>query len=232
MQHSSVWLRRLSARDTLSGAPGSSVAAINTTTLPDGAIVWVADKLSDYQLQRLGGLVVDGDKVIAAAPVGQWVSLRTKTRVMFGSIRPSLASAPVPIEAGPTLGYLMANTNMVYCELPFDSMIDRSRNLVLGIGWAPSASENNKTVTWRFDVGLMKAGKSLLIIDVTADALNTAVPATVAEYAHTGIVLTPAQWATDPAFDEIHLRITRIATGADPVNPPGIHHIVFVQPLL
>lgn len=230
MQQSSVWLRRLVARDTLAGPPDASLAAINTTTLPDGCIVWVSAELGDYQLQRAGGLVADGVHVITANGPGQWVSLRDKTVVLFGDLRPSLANPPTPIEVGPTMGYLMVVADAVYSEIPLVTRVDRSRNLLVGIGWAPSSAEVGRTVTWRFEIGLMKVGKSVVVIDVTDDV--TVPYGAQAIYVHTSSVLLPAQWGTDPDYDELHLRISRIASGADPVFPPGVHHIVAIEPLL
>lgn len=101
---------------------------------------------------------------------------------------------------------------------------------MIGLAWAPAGSEDAKTVRWVADIGLEYEGANVANIDLSKGVTANA-PAAAASYARTGFVLTPAEWAANPAVDELHVRFTREATASDPAVPPGIHHAVLVQVL-
>lgn len=175
------------------------------------------------------------------SPLGRWIQRLSMTvnslvgpslEITFPQLRPSTASAPTPAEAGPTLGWLMAIGNFVYAEIPLNERVDRSRNIELHLAWAPAGAEVGTTVTWSLDLGFEFTGKDVSVIDLTKTILNIPIPEVSAVYQETEFVLTPAEWATNPLVDEIHVRIGRLASASDPILPPGVHHLEVLQPLL
>jgi hypothetical protein len=152
------------------------------------------------------------------------------TDVVFPQIRIGLgATAPAIIEAGPTTGWLFAVGSLAYSETPLHPRLNRTQNIVVGIGWAPSGSQAGRTVTWRLAVLFAELGSTVTVIDETIDALDQAVPPVVATYARSSFVITPAMLAAHPTADELHMRLTRVATAADPAVPPGLHHVAVIQ---
>lgn len=68
-------LRRLSPRLTISGDPSSSLRAINTRPLPNGAMVYIIGVTMNYVLQKDSTAVPVGDIIIAPdSGPGRWVS--------------------------------------------------------------------------------------------------------------------------------------------------------------
>jgi hypothetical protein len=154
------------------------------------------------------------------------------TQIVFPQIRiGGGATAPTLIEAGPTLGWLFTIGDLLYCEVPLPSNVDRTQPVVIGIAWAPSGSEVGKTVRWQTDIGFEENGALVTAISDTRTA-DAAVPAVAATYVRTGISIPAATWAADPDTDEFHIRVTRVASaGAEPVAEPGIHHIAVIFPI-
>lgn len=50
-------------------------------------------------------------------------------------------------------------------------------------------------------------------------------------YVHTPIVV-PAAVFTSTTVDELHLKLSRVASSNDPLSFPGLHHIAVIQQLL
>lgn len=151
--------------------------------------------------------------------------------VTYPSIRiGSGITAPTSAEAGPTLGWVFDINDRCYVEQRIHPLCDRSQNIILGISWAPSGSEAGKTVSWQIDVGGEKDGKSVAIIDATITGTDISVPSTAAEYVRTGLSI-PSSVFSDTDVEELHIRITRIASSSDPTTAPGIHHIAVIQHL-
>lgn len=140
-------------------------------------------------------------------------------------------SRPVPAPKGPTAGWTFQVGDFLYFEVPLHQKLDRTQQIVIGVGWSPNGSQAAKTVTWRIDLAGEKLGIDVTAIGDTTDAVDEAVPATTGLYARTGLLVAAAVYA-DPAIDELHVRLTRLATAADPAADPDVHHIVVVQPLL
>jgi len=175
------------------------------------------------QIQVMAGRALKGMNVNAGT-LAQYV---TYPKWVLGP-----ANAPTNIAAGPTQGWQFAVGNLTYTEAALSPGVDRTQNLVIGVAWAPVAAEAGKTIEWQLDIGFEKAGKSLATIDYTATSGAVAVPATAAIYVHTAMAVAPADWAADPATDELHIRLSRNATANDPVNDPAIHHVAFIQQLV
>ena len=150
--------------------------------------------------------------------------------VSFPQIRTIAGSGtePLPVAAGPTLGWIFQIGDFAYVEFPLHTYLDRTQDIIFGISWAPAGSEGSKNVTWRIDIGAEKVGAIVTDIDETVDAVDVAVPAVVATYVRTGLAI-PAAVFSDPDVDELHVRITRLAATADPAADPGMHHIAVVQ---
>ena len=125
----------------------------------------------------------------------------------------------------------MAINDRVYCEVPLPIGVDRTSDIIVAVGWAPVAAEVAKTVQWQVDAGFESATHLVNAIDFTV-AQEFAVPGTAFEYVRSGQTLPAANWAADPTTDELHLRFTRIAASADPVNDPGLHHIAVIFPMV
>lgn len=153
------------------------------------------------------------------------------TQVIFPPWRVGPANAPTNTVIGPTQGWQFAIGNLVYTEVPIIHGADRTKDITVGVAWAPIGNEAAKVVTWQLDVGFEKAGKSLTTIDATYQAVDQAVPATAGIYVHTAIVIPAADWGADPATDELHIRLSRLVSSADPVTDPGIHHNANIQTL-
>lgn len=146
-----------------------------------------------------------------------------------GDVRIDPATAPVPVAVGPTYGWLFTTVPQcfAYTELQIQPLADRSKPLIVGLGWAPAGSEAGKTAKWTLDIGLEREGSDVAQIDLTK-SMTIAVPDTAAMYARTAFVLTAAEW-DDVGTDELHVRITREASATDPALPPGLHHVVLLQ---
>jgi hypothetical protein len=140
------------------------------------------------------------------------------------------ATAPILIEAGPTLGYLFTIDDVCYGEVPIHPAINREAPVILGCSWAPSGAESSKTVSWKFEVLACKVGAAITTIDATLTAADQPIPTSTGIYSHS-VVVVPASLLEDPDVDEFHFKITRIASSADPTSEPGIHHLVCVQSL-
>ncbi len=150
--------------------------------------------------------------------------------VTMGQVRIGTGSPPIVVEAGPTLGWLFALGNQAYTELVIqESLVDRSKPLVVGVAWAPAVSEVGRTVGWTLDIGLERDGADVATIDLT-QVQNVAVPAIAATYERTGFTLAPAEW-DGVGTDELHVRLTRSASGGVEPTLPGLHHVVLVQQL-
>lgn len=151
--------------------------------------------------------------------------------VMMGSgIRVDPTTPPTQVAVGPTTGWVFsaAFNQYAYVELPLHPAVDRTKPLIVGVGWAPAASEAGRLVTWALDIGLEYEGSNVATIDLVKSQ-TVAVPAVGGEYERTGFVLTPTEWAVN-GVDELHVRFRRAASGAEPTLP-GLHHIVLIHAL-
>lgn len=141
------------------------------------------------------------------------------------------ATAPSTIEAGPSLGYQMGVDYLLYAEEPLHPLRDASRPIICGLGWAPTASEAAKTVTWTLNIGFEEEGHSVAVADFSVSASEIAVPATAALYARTALLIPSASLAAVPGADELHIQITRGASEFGPTSAPAIHHLAVLQPI-
>jgi len=151
--------------------------------------------------------------------------------ITMGAIRLDPTTPPAQIAVGPTTGWVFtgAFNQYAYVELAIQtSLVDRSKPLVVGVGWAPAASEVGCTVKWQLDIGLELEGADIAAIDLTKTE-TAAVPPIAATYGRTGFTLTPAEWNT--GADELHVRFSRAASGGVEPTLPGLHHIVLIQQL-
>lgn len=137
---------------------------------------------------------------------------------------------PARIAIGPTLGWLFVVNEACYVEFPLHPRLDRTRDIVVGVGWAPAGSEVGQFVRWSIDVGAEQEGSNVTVVDATV-AREVAVPPVAADYARTGIMIPAAVFA-DPDVDELHVKLTRLASSNDPAVPPGLHHVAVIQRLL
>jgi hypothetical protein len=178
-----------------------------------------------------------------SGPLGEWaqkVSLDLDAvaeayDITFPTLRLSPTVPPTIVEAGPTLGYLFVPGppgNYLYAESPFHPRVDRSKSVIIGLGWAPAASEVGRTATWSLSIGLEKTGALVTAIDLTKTLSDLAVPAVAATYQRSAFVLSAAEWAADPDTDEMHIRITRLASTGVEATLPGVHHLAVIQPLV
>lgn len=233
MQIASVALRVLTGRPTLSSVPGDSLEGINTTTLPDGALCWVTEVRSLYILSKASTETADGSDIVQpAAGGGRWRRYTSGIDVAFPDLRPGVAAAaPTAATVGPTYGWLLGAGDEVYVENPLASHGNTAQPILVVLAWAPTVAEAGKTVGWQIDVGFEKAGSIVSTIDYT-DLVSVAVPATQYEYTRTIFSIPASSWAADPDSEEIHVRFQRKGTASDPSQPPGVHHVAVIQPLV
>lgn len=146
-------------------------------------------------------------------------------RIIAGSV-----NEPPATEAGPTMGWLFDLFDRAYFEVPLAPMRDPTKDIIIGVGWATSATEANTFVSWQIDVTAMYVGRNLTEVDTTltlSDLPGTA----VALYNHDAFTVPVAD--LDPNGDELHVRLIRYpATGNDASSPPGLHHIIVIQDLI
>lgn len=229
------------ARTILSASSSvlTSLQGIDCTSLEDGATCFVREEPLGtpngglYRYYASSARTPASPTVIDATGGGQWLLESAKTFYDLKAIEIGTGgTAPTSIEAGPTRGWLFAIGDLGYQEFALQPTVDRSKPIIISLGWAPSATEVAKNVSWQLDICKAGVGKNIASIDTTKASAD--VPCgPVAIYIHTGFTLTPAEWgATDPVVDELHVRLQRIAAAADPVSPPGGHHIICIQPLL
>ena len=140
-------------------------------------------------------------------------------------------TAPTVIEINTTLGWLFALGNVAYGESPLSSRRDTAKDVVIGCGWAPSGADPTKFVKWQFDILCAGIGRDVTVIDYTK-SIEVPCPASAAIYQHAAIHLSGPEIAAFPETDELHFRMSRIASSDDPATPPGLHHFVVVTPLL
>ncbi len=185
-------------------------------------------RLANLPLNSGDRLTVDDQNGIRSASMSEIRDIVVGSYVSFPFVR----TAAAIITVGPTAGWLMPvpTINALYVEFPIHPKIDRTQDIIMGISWAPSGSQANKKVSWRVDVGAEKSGSTVTVVDSTIDCVDEICPATIGIYVRSTVSI-PASLLTDVDVDEIHAKITRIASSADPVDP-GIHHIVVVQKLL
>lgn len=143
--------------------------------------------------------------------------------IRFGAVEPA------KVEVGPTVGWLFIVNSTCYVEFPLHPKLDRTRDIVVGVGWAPAGSEAGQFVRWSIDVGAEQEGSNVTVVDATVSR-EVAVPPVAADYARTGISIPAAVFA-DPDVDELHVKLTRLASSNDPAVPPGLHHIAVIQRL-
>lgn len=170
-------------------------------------------------------------------PLGKWRLAVSElldyeaTQVFYPWIRFG-ATVPTVVEAGPTVGWLFGltptdpNTDVCYVEFPI-ALFDRSQPIVFGVAWAPAASDAAANVSWHVDIGAESTGSVVTTIDATVEALDVPAPTVAATYARTGLVIAPAVFA-DPAVDELHCKLYRVASSSAPSLPPGLHHIAII----
>lgn len=181
-----------------------------------------------------------GGQVQIASPLGQWLVEVSRMLddpdpdVRMPAIRrgdpTDAAHYPTVVEGGPSAGYAFANDNWCYIESPLRPSRDRSKPLVIGIGWVPTGNDPLNIVRWEAIFGFEYVGKDVTVTDLTKSVDSDAGGAAL--YKHSSIIVTPAEIAPFPAADEVHMRLQRLTTGNDPATPPALHHIVVVQPLL
>lgn len=151
--------------------------------------------------------------------------------VTMGQIREDPTTPPTKIAVGPTVGWVFdgAFNQYLYTELPIQTLVDHTKPLIVGVAWAPAASEAGRTVKWQLDIGLEREGADVAAIDLTKSQ-TASVPATAAVYERMAFTLSPAEW-DGIGTDELHVRLSRAASGGTEPTLPGLHHIVLVQQL-
>jgi hypothetical protein len=137
------------------------------------------------------------------------------------------ATRPTVGTVGATLGFQMAIGNQLFCELPLHPLLDRTRDITIGVSWAPVGSVAGNLVTWQLNSLALENGALINGAGVAHQAVDQPVPAVAFTYTRTGIVIPAAEIAS--TTDEFHLRISRVASSNDPAADPGIHHIAAIQ---
>lgn len=172
-----------------------------------------------------------GQWILAASKQLDDLANVSKIDIWFPTVRVVPGdSPPTAGSIGPTTGWTFVNGNRVYIESPLLPNRDLSKNLILGIGWAPTGDEPTKTARWQADLGFMSIGKNISTIDATETA--DAPAGGFLLYQHTLITIPPADWLSSPAADELHARVQLVTSGNDPASPPGLHHVAVIQALL
>jgi hypothetical protein len=220
---------------TLSAAASSlvnSLEGISVIGLVDGALCYVRADRTVYRYSESSTEAPDGSRVVAPlSGAGRWLLSSAATVLTFPQLRVGTGgTAPTIAEAGPTLGWLFTVGDLIYCEVPIPSNADRGQPAIIGIGWAPSGSEVGTVVRWQTDIGFEQSGSNVAAIEDTR-TVDTAAPVTAASYARSAISIPAAVWGADPADEEFHIRVSRAASGSDPVAEPGIHHVAVIFPV-
>lgn len=222
-----------------SSSAATSLQGIDCTSLEDGACCFVREEplgTPNGGLYRYSASSArtPSTSVVAANGGGQWLLESVRSQMDLKSVRIGTGgTAPVSTEAGPTQGWLFDVADLGYQEFGLAPNVDRSLPIIIGFSWAPSGAEAAKVVSWQLDVCKAGVGKNIATIDTTKSLVDVAVGAAAAIYVHSAFTLTPAEWGgADAVVDELHVRLQRIASTTDPVSPPGVHHMVCIQPLL
>lgn len=223
-----------------SSSAATSLQGIDCTSLEDGACCFVREEPLGtpngglYRYFASSARVPASPTVITANGGGQWLLESARSKMNLKAIEIGTGgTAPTSAEAGPTRGWLFAIGDLGYQEFGLEPNVDRSAAIILGFSWAPAGAEVGKVVSWQLDVCKAGVGKDISAIDTTKSLVDVAVGAVAAIYVHSAFTLTPAEWGgADAVVDELHVRLQRIASTTDPVSPPGVHHIICIQPLL
>jgi len=181
-------------------------------------------------------------EVQLSSKLGQWILKASAlldgaavVDVKFPQIRlgspTDAARYPTLVEGGPSTGWAFAVNNWCYAESPLLPNRDTTKNVIVGVAWVPLGNEPTKRVKWQGDFGLETEGTNVDVVDLTK-VVEVAQTGLFAIYQRTSILLTPADFVGFETADEIHLRLQRIASTADPVAPPALHHVAVIQALL
>jgi hypothetical protein len=143
-------------------------------------------------------------------------------------VRPSIdgePTAPTLVAHGVSLHWHCKVGDLAYAEFSFAQYRDETQDVELRVAWAPSDAEADKTVAWQIDVAPVIEGDSNT--DATWTDTITVAMAPVANAHTTSSVFVPA--AICAGKDELYVRVTRVASGADSVADVGLSHIAMVE---
>lgn len=166
-----------------------------------------------------GDLTVQGNVITPAQ-----ITIYPEVRIVDpgGGNRPTIATG------GATFGWLFAVADEMWFEFPFEPGLDRTQDVTVYASWAPTGNEVGKLVSWQLDVLPISPGDQVIAGGTAIQAVDDAVPDTAGIYTSSVFVIPAAMLGTKL---ECHCHLTRIASSADPVAPPGIHHIAVAQTL-
>lgn len=133
------------------------------------------------------------------------------------------ATRPVETFYGPSEVLEFDVGDEAWFHFTFPNGFDAAQDLTIQIDWAPSGAEIAKTVSWDVDYLVMGNGSLINTAEGTLQAVDDAVP--TAQYQDTTSTLTIPAAALDATDHELKIRVERVASGADPVNPPAVHHV-------
>jgi hypothetical protein len=111
----------------------------------------------------------------------------------------------------------------VYLHWQVPLITDFTKSPVLHFEWAPTTSEVGRLLSVRFDLSPQESGDLINAVGTEFNVVGIVVPATAFQSFDMNLAL-PVGFITSSKSD-LHIKVTRVASGADSVGDVALHHV-------